>query len=78
MILIILHVGTGGNKKGEDSKGGTNSATYNEALYEKRWEEGYDLYDESYVRWLKLYHPDDVRSDWLLQMEGTKTQNLTV
>ena len=40
-------------------------------MYKKRWEEGYDLYDEPYVKWLKLHHPNDMKSDWLLELEGT-------
>ena len=39
-------------------------------LYNRRHEEEYDIYDESYVRWLKLYHPDDMErtgcQDWKL------------
>lgn len=66
-----MYIGTEGNKEGDDSNEGITTDHFNEDLYKKRWEEGYDLYDELYVRWLKLHHPDDVRSDWLLQLEAS-------
>ena len=37
----------------------------NEQLYQKRFEEGYDIYDEDYVKWLMTNHPNDVPSEWL-------------
>ena len=33
-----------------------------DALYEKRYEEGYDMYDSDYVQWLKVNHPEAVTS----------------
>ena len=32
----------------------------NEQLYQKQFEEGYDIYDEEYVKWLMVNHPNDV------------------
>ena len=37
----------------------------NEQLYQKWFEEGYDIYDEEYVKWLMANHPNDVPSEWL-------------
>ena len=34
-----------------------------EALYERRFKEGYDLLDPSYMAWLKITHPGAVVSD---------------
>ena len=36
-----------------------------EDLFRRRYKEGYDIYDEPYVRWLVINHPDDVRNDWM-------------
>ena len=38
---------------------------FDEELYTRRLEEGYDIYDENYVRQLFLKHPNEVCSDWL-------------
>ena len=40
----------------------------NEQLYQKRFEEGYDIYDEDYVKWLMANHPNDVPSEWLTEV----------
>ena len=40
----------------------------NEQLYQKRFEEGYDIYDEEYVKWLMVNHPNDVPSEWLTEV----------
>lgn len=40
--------------------GGT---TWNEELFERRYEERYDLYDPDYLPWLELHHPDAVTAD---------------
>ena len=44
----------------DDDKGDSNS---NEALYQKRYEEGYDLFDPEYVSWLEQHHPEAVPAD---------------
>ena len=31
-----------------------------ERLFEKRYQEGYDVYDEQYLEWLRHHHPDSV------------------
>ena len=33
------------------------------ARFQKRYDEGYDLYDEEYTRWLELNHPSDLPAD---------------
>jgi len=38
---------------------------FDEELYTRYLEEGYNIYDEKYVRWLLLKHPNEVCSDWL-------------
>ena len=40
----------------------------NEQLYQKWFEEGYDIYDEDYVKWLMANHPNDVPSKWLTEV----------
>ena len=32
-------------------------------LYSQRYEEGYNIYQPDYVRWLKIFHPSDVPQD---------------
>ena len=59
----------------------------NEQLYQKRFKEGYDIYDEEYVKWLMVNHPNDVPSQWLTEASSssmmlqphnpTSPQNLT-
>ena len=36
----------------------TAPTTEHEALYQRRYEEHYDISDTSYVAWLKIYHPE--------------------
>ena len=43
----------------------------NEQLYQKRLEEGYDIYDEEYVKWLMVNHPNDVPSEWLTEASSS-------
>ena len=38
----------------------TQTEEFDEELYTRRLEEGYDIFDEKYVRWLLLKHPDKV------------------
>ena len=42
-----------------------DSEQFDEELYTKKLEEGYNIFDEKYVRWLLLHHPDKVPGDWL-------------
>ena len=41
-------------------------------VYKKKHEERYDIYDEPYVRWLVIKHPDDVRNDWMGKLKGSE------
>ena len=52
----------------------TDSEQFDEELYRKRLEEGYDIFDENYVRWLLLKHPKEVRSEWLDKMPTSSKQ----
>ena len=36
-----------------------------ESLFQRRFEEGYDVFHEPYVRWLMVHHPEAVKSEWL-------------
>ena len=47
---------------------------FDEELYTRRLEEGYNIFDEKYVRWLLLKHPDKVHSDWLEKMPSSSKQ----
>lgn len=40
------------------------SSAEQEALYQRRLEEGYDLFDSSYLSWLEKFHPEAVPVDW--------------
>ena len=55
-------VANSNNDDGIDSTfgGGSNSFTAEqEELFKRRYEEGYDLFnDADYVRWIKLHYPD--------------------
>ena len=54
------------------------SEPFDEELYKRRLEEGYDIFDEKYVRWLLLKHPDKVKSDWLEKMPTSFKQSSQV
>ena len=43
----------------------------NEQLYQKRFAEGYDIYDEEYVQWLMANHPNDVPRKWLTKASAS-------
>ena len=47
----------------------------NTDIYKKRFEEGYDMYDEPYVIWLIVNHPDDVRNDWMKKLKDSQKGN---
>ena len=42
-----------------------------EDLFQRRYREGYDIYDEPYVQWLMVHHPSDVKSEWLTKTTTT-------
>jgi len=46
-----------------------DGTTWSEELFERRYEEGYDLYDPDYLSWLELHYPD---ADHYILMCGTK------
>ena len=39
-------------------------------------EEGYNTFDEKYVRWLLLRYPDKVPSDWLQKVPTSSKQQI--
>ena len=49
--------------EGDNLENGNEFSADKELLFQQRHEEGYDLYDPEYVRWLEVYHPDDVPHD---------------
>ena len=49
----------------------------NEQLYQKRFEEGYDIYDEEYVKWLMTNHPNDIPSEWLTEVSSSSMMPAT-
>ena len=67
-----MYIGTESNKDTEANDQNEEQFEFDEDLYKRRHEEGYDIYDESYVRWLKLYHPDDIKKDWLSRLEASQ------
>ena len=40
-------------------------------MYVRRLEEGYDIFDENYTRWLLIHHPEAVKRDWLQQVSSS-------
>ena len=48
---------------------------FDEELYTTRLEEAYDIFDEKYVKWLSLKHPDKVNNDWLEKMPTSSKQS---
>ena len=42
-----------------------------EDLFQRWYREGYDIYDEPYVRWLMVHHPGDVKGEWLTKTATT-------
>ena len=53
-----------------------DSEQFDEELYTKRLEEGYDIFDEKYVRWLLLHRPDKVPGDWLQKVPTSSKQQV--
>lgn len=37
------------------------TTTSDEIQFKRRYEEGYDLFDEPYIRWLLVHHPEAVK-----------------
>ena len=61
----------------QDNNHMEDSEQFDEELYTKRLEEEYDVFDEKYVRWLLLNHPDKVHKDWLEKMPTSSKQSST-
>ena len=38
-------------------------------LFNKRYEEGYNIYSESYAKWLLKHHPRETPTDWITRLE---------
>ena len=45
-----------------------------DAVYELRYEEGYDIYDLAYIRWLKANHPEALPGTLTLQNASSQAQ----
>ena len=43
-----------------------------EDLFQRWYKEGYDTYDEPYVQWLIINHPDNVRNDWMKKLRDSE------
>ena len=41
-----------------------------ELLFTRRFDEGYDVFDEKYVQWLKVHHPEKVASKNVVQLSA--------
>ena len=44
----------------EDKSGRKSFSEEQEQLYQRRYDEGYDLMDPQYLQWLEIHHPDSV------------------
>lgn len=40
----------------------------NEELFNRRYEEGYNIYSEPYAKWLLKNHPKETPSDWITHL----------
>ena len=56
-------VGDDGGAEEDILEGGNEFSADKDLLFQKRYEEGYDLFDPEYVRWLEVHHPSDVPRD---------------
>ena len=75
--------GDGGNANeggvGDNLENGSEFSAEKELLFQQRHEEGYDVYDPEYVRWLEVHHPADVPHDrYHLVPIPTSTSNSVV
>ena len=52
-----------------------DSERFDEELYTTRLEEAYDVFDEKYIKWLLLKHPDKVHKDWPEKMPTSTKQS---
>ena len=41
----------------------------NEELFNRRYEEGYNIYSEPYAKWLLKNHPRETPKDWITRLE---------
>ena len=41
----------------------------NEELFNRRYEEGYNIYSEPYAKWLLKNHPRETPTDWITRLE---------
>ena len=47
-----------------------------EALFRRRHEEGYNIYNEAYARWLLKEHPTETPSEWVKKLQDLKKGNI--
>jgi len=47
-------------------------------LFEKRFEEGYDLQDDEYSAWVRIYHPEKVSPSASVVSSGSTKSSLDV
>ena len=40
----------------------------NEELFNRRYEEGYNIYSEPYAKWLLKNHPKETPTDWITRL----------
>ena len=53
----------GENSDEQEKSKSTTFSKEQEQLYQRRYEEGYDLMDPQYLRWLEIHHPESVPAD---------------
>ena len=54
----------------------TDDYLENEELFNRRYEEGYNIYSEPYAKWLLKNHPRETPTDWITRLEqGTVLLN---
>ena len=48
---------------------------WDEALFRRRHEEGYNIYNEDYARWLLKEHPTEAPSEWVKKLQDLEEGN---
>ena len=65
------YVGDNGNFScdSSDIEACSDECLENEELFNRRYEEGYNIYNESYAKWLLKNHRKETPTDWITQIE---------
>ena len=54
----------------------SQAPSWDEALFQKCFEEGYDVYDDDYLSWLRVHHPESVPSHLASKVSSSTSSSL--